>query len=268
MNVYTPLMTEEHVKSAQHLLEQTNGSGWLATQFLRFDGEPIQTVADVAQTVAFSSSHSDRAELFGVVNSDGQVVCYTGNGPTSDMSALLVASAPTYAAIALRQHFEIGMLRVALAALLDEVPADTERARAIYEQTGAFPKELPDSIDYETFGPTPEDWGVLFADTTGFPSAEWAGGFFKKAIELALRDRDRAEALSDMAKDDTPVIAVEDAVKQAEDAAIAEFINDLRSFTPEEIDRELKEANDDLEEIEPWVEALTAWKRRGYKAEA
>ena len=65
--------------------------------FCRHDGEPIQTVADVVETVGLSAKKSTRAELFGVAlaerDEDGKqiVVCYTGNGPRSEANAQLIA---------------------------------------------------------------------------------------------------------------------------------------------------------------------------------
>ena len=70
---------------------------WHWSFFCRADGQPIQSVDDVAETIAGSARHSDRAELFGVTRNspDGRsVVCYTGNGPNSHNNALLIAAAP------------------------------------------------------------------------------------------------------------------------------------------------------------------------------
>jgi len=75
---------------------------WLNTYFCKPDGEPILTVQDVADTIAGSAHHSERAELFGVSLDDAKsdpdgratVVCYTGNGPNAHNNARLIAAAP------------------------------------------------------------------------------------------------------------------------------------------------------------------------------
>lgn len=65
--------------------------------FCRHNGEPIQTVADVVETLTLSADKSTRPELFGVClaerDEDGKqiVVCYTGNGPRSEVNARLIA---------------------------------------------------------------------------------------------------------------------------------------------------------------------------------
>lgn len=75
---------------------------WIYSYFCKSDGTPIVTVEDVAETIAGSARHSDRAELFGVTlddadqHEDGRstVVCYTGNGPNAHNNARLIAAAP------------------------------------------------------------------------------------------------------------------------------------------------------------------------------
>ena len=72
---------------------------WTFTYFCKTDGEPIQSVQDVADTIAGSAHHCERAELFGVTlddaaaNPDGRatVVCYTGNGPNAHNNARAIA---------------------------------------------------------------------------------------------------------------------------------------------------------------------------------
>lgn len=65
--------------------------------FCRHSGEPIETVADVVETLALSAEQSTRGELYGVAlaerDENGQqiVVCYTGNGPRSEANARLIA---------------------------------------------------------------------------------------------------------------------------------------------------------------------------------
>lgn len=46
----------------------------------------------------------------------------------------------------------------------------------------------------------------------------------------------------------------------AASAAIKEFENDLRDMTLREVDREISRAQAELDEIEPWLEALVAWR--------
>lgn len=75
---------------------------WIFSQFCKPDGTPIETVDDVAETIAGSARHSERAELFGVTLDDAQqhadglatVVCYTGNGPNAHSNARVLAAAP------------------------------------------------------------------------------------------------------------------------------------------------------------------------------
>ena len=75
---------------------------WQWTTFAKASGEPIQTVQDVADTVAGSAHHSERAELWGVTLDDAKdspdgcatVVCYTGNGPNAHNNARVIAAVP------------------------------------------------------------------------------------------------------------------------------------------------------------------------------
>lgn len=75
---------------------------WQWSFFAKADGSPIQTVEDVAATIAGSAHYSERTELWGVTlndadkNDDGRatVVCYTGNGPNAHNNARLIACAP------------------------------------------------------------------------------------------------------------------------------------------------------------------------------
>lgn len=46
----------------------------------------------------------------------------------------------------------------------------------------------------------------------------------------------------------------------AAQAAIKEFENDLRDMTMAEVEREIRQAENELDEIEPWLEALVAWR--------
>lgn len=75
---------------------------WHWTFFCKPSGEPIATVGDVAETIAGSAHHSERAELYGVTlddaaqHEDGRatVVCYTGNGPNAHNNARVIAGVP------------------------------------------------------------------------------------------------------------------------------------------------------------------------------
>lgn len=69
---------------------------WEFTNYTKLDGSPILTVADVAEVTAASARRSEVAELWGVSmpGPDGPVICYTGNGPTSQENARLIAAAP------------------------------------------------------------------------------------------------------------------------------------------------------------------------------
>lgn len=84
---------------------------WHYSVFCKPDGAPIQTVQDVADTIAGSALYSERAELFGVTlddadqHEDGRatVVCYTGNGPNAHNNARAIAAAVTYGLALLRR---------------------------------------------------------------------------------------------------------------------------------------------------------------------
>ena len=75
---------------------------WQVTTFCKPTGELIATVADVAETIAGSALHCDRAELWGVTLDDAKdhedglatVVCYTGNGPNAHNNARVIAGVP------------------------------------------------------------------------------------------------------------------------------------------------------------------------------
>lgn len=66
---------------------------WEWRQFLRPNGEPIETVEHVCEAQNHSASVSDVAELWGVnYGPDTPVVCYTGNGPYSAKHAQYFAA--------------------------------------------------------------------------------------------------------------------------------------------------------------------------------
>lgn len=73
---------------------------YIFTHFTTHDGRPIETVDDVAATLAASARYSDRAELWGVSLDDADetgastVICYTGNGPNAHNNARLFAATP------------------------------------------------------------------------------------------------------------------------------------------------------------------------------
>lgn len=66
---------------------------WEWRQFLRPNGEPIETVEHVCEAQNHSANVSDVAELWGVnYGHDTPVVCYTGNGPSSASHAQYFAA--------------------------------------------------------------------------------------------------------------------------------------------------------------------------------
>lgn len=69
---------------------------WELSTFTRADGQPIATVDDVADAVAASARWPGGvAELWGVtIPGTGDVIAYTGNGPTREANARLIAAAP------------------------------------------------------------------------------------------------------------------------------------------------------------------------------
>lgn len=83
-------------------MTQATAGPWQWTTFCKPSGEPIQSVEDVADTIAGSARYSERAELFGVTlddaakHDDGRatVVCYTGNGPNAHNNARVIAGVP------------------------------------------------------------------------------------------------------------------------------------------------------------------------------
>lgn len=52
------------------------------------------------------------------------------------------------------------------------------------------------------------------------------------------------------------------AASAIDEAAIAAYANDLRDMTPAQIENEIRQAEREIEEVEPWLEALVAWQRR------
>ena len=76
---------------------------WRSVHFSRVSGHKIETVEDVANTLAASARFSDRAELHGVAldREHRNIVCFTGNGEHSEANARLIAAAPAlYEALA------------------------------------------------------------------------------------------------------------------------------------------------------------------------
>lgn len=69
--------------------------GW--GRFPNQDGVPAQTVEEVIECMAYSARQSELGELWGVMGGtpdDPVVVCYTGNGPTSEANARFIRAAP------------------------------------------------------------------------------------------------------------------------------------------------------------------------------
>jgi len=70
---------------------------WMFTKFTKADGSPIKTSQDVIDTLAHSARKSDIAELWGVTidhedDESAIVICYSGNGPTSQDNARRIAA--------------------------------------------------------------------------------------------------------------------------------------------------------------------------------
>ncbi len=76
-------------------MSQPTSTPWEFTNYTKFDGSPILTAFDVAEITAQSALKSDTAELWGVSipGPEGPVICYTGNGPTSQVNAAFIARA-------------------------------------------------------------------------------------------------------------------------------------------------------------------------------
>jgi hypothetical protein len=92
---------QERVAMNETTQRSTDGP-WEWTHFCKPNGDQIHTVADVAETIAGSALHSERAELWGVTLNDAlaspdgraTVVCYTGNGPNAHNNARVIAGVP------------------------------------------------------------------------------------------------------------------------------------------------------------------------------
>jgi hypothetical protein len=70
---------------------------WEFAEYTKPDGSPIKTVEDVAEATSHSALKGGLAELWGgsaVVDGEEVTVFYTGNGPTSQANAHLIAAAP------------------------------------------------------------------------------------------------------------------------------------------------------------------------------
>lgn len=84
---------------------------WIWSKFCKRDGTPIETVEDVAETIAGSARYSESAELYGVSLDDANqhpdglatVVCYTGNGPNAHNNARVIAAMMTQGVALLRK---------------------------------------------------------------------------------------------------------------------------------------------------------------------
>jgi hypothetical protein len=84
------MINQAELERIKSLAEKATEGPLSCVRFTRPDGKPIETVEDVAETTASSARHGSIAELWGVaipVGDDNQVVCYTGNGPTSRRNA-------------------------------------------------------------------------------------------------------------------------------------------------------------------------------------
>jgi hypothetical protein len=69
---------------------------WELSMFSKPDGSPIVTTEDVAETVAASARWPGGvAELWGItIPGTTDVIAYTGNGPTREANARLIAACP------------------------------------------------------------------------------------------------------------------------------------------------------------------------------
>lgn len=61
-----------------------------------------------------------------------------------------------------------------------------------------------------------------------------------------------------------PVSLIQDALNKADEAAVQEFINDLKGMSKAAMERELEIVTRRIEEDEPWQEALTAAIRKAW----
>ena len=71
---------------------------WVLRSFVWKHGKPVFTVEDVAEFLAATARNSRGMRLFGVsckdeAAGDEPVVCYTGNGPTSEANARFIVRA-------------------------------------------------------------------------------------------------------------------------------------------------------------------------------
>lgn len=110
-------MNIEEIKERER--EATKGP-WEFTTFSKPSGCPIETLADITKTISVSVERSPMIELWGVnitTDESGQykVVCYTGNGPTSEANAAFIAHArqdiPDLLGLVDRQERKIEQLR-------------------------------------------------------------------------------------------------------------------------------------------------------------
>lgn len=74
---------------------------WELSTFSHWSGREHNNLQDVADTVAYSAMQGVSTELWGVAlpkagnEARSRVVCYTGNGPTSEVHARFMAQAPS-----------------------------------------------------------------------------------------------------------------------------------------------------------------------------
>lgn len=81
----------------KEMLDETTPGQWDWSNFSKADGSPIESVEDVAETLAVSARKGPGAYLKGVSAKDDLgdlVVCYTGNGPRAEANSKLLAHAP------------------------------------------------------------------------------------------------------------------------------------------------------------------------------
>lgn len=90
-------------------------------------------------------------------------------------------------------------------------------------------------------------------DFMRYPHDEWKLGSLAEA--QAAADKLNAGVI------DT-ALRLKEGHAMMDDRLIEPFLNDLEGVTPEQVDKAIREAEDELERLEPRLEALTAWRRK------
>lgn len=146
---------------------------WELSTFSHFSGREHRNLQDVADTVAYSAMQGVSTELWGVAlpkegnEERARVVCYTGNGPTSEVHARFMAQAPS-----------------TILALLSELE-QAERERRIPECVGTVCFWCGEEFEFNPYGTKEEQATQLTAH---------AMGCAKNPLKKAWAQRDAAEA--------------------------------------------------------------------------